>query len=492
MPNNQVQFSLDGVSESKSTNISLDVYSCHFTNCKNIYPLKIVRPLKRKSTNNRDILDTVVDDVQEANLVIEDVIADNPKRAIIREAKNHASNYSCEYCHTKGTQFKNNVAGAKKQCHVVWPASSKQPENERQLHNILDIVELIQMKQNGEYVYPLSPDHLQGFVGRSRFLDLDDFDFIHSIPTEYMHSLCLGLMKRLIELTFDIGEKRIRVTTRKLSSPNMYNNFMRHVKVPREFSRRARQLDFGVLKAQEFRNILLFFFPLILQCIQNEARERRLWLLLVYMIRACIVPDPEFVQINPMSIDTACQKFYVLFEQLFGIRNCTYSLHVICSHLLKMRQKGPLTFTSAFIFENFYGELRNSFVPGTPSPVKQMMETVILKRSLSHHCCQNTIFFSHKNTALECNNLIYTFENNSHLCYKIADVHDHVLYCYRLGKFPLHFPELVGFNWALVGIYKQGALGNDLVEIRKRHVAGKLLLINGIILTCPNNILREK
>ena len=118
------------------------------------------------------------------------------------------------------------------------------------------------------------------------------------------------------------------------------------------------------------------------------------------MIRACIVPDPEFVQINPMSIDTACQKFYVLFEQLFGIRNCTYSLHVICSHLLKMRQKGPLTFTSAFIFENFYGELRNSFVPGTPSPVKQMMETVILKRSLSHHCCQNTIFFSHKNTCL--------------------------------------------------------------------------------------------
>ena len=73
-----------------------------------------------------------------------------------------------------------------------------------------------------------------------------------------MHSICHGVVKRLIELTFKTGQSRERITKRKLSDPALYNSKISKVQVPRDFSRRGRMLDIGVMKAQEYRNIVLF------------------------------------------------------------------------------------------------------------------------------------------------------------------------------------------------------------------------------------------
>ena len=88
-----------------------------------------------------------------------------------------------------------------------------------------------------------------------------------------MHLGCLGVVKRLIELTFNIGESRKRVTKRKLSDANLFNSLMSSVQVAREFSRRCRQLNFGVFKAQEFRNIILFFFYCCYQMYRTKLQD---------------------------------------------------------------------------------------------------------------------------------------------------------------------------------------------------------------------------
>ena len=93
------------------------------------------------------------------------------------------------------------------------------------------------------------------------------------------------------------------------------------------------------------------------------------------MVRACIVPNNEFVNIGNDTIKAISNNMYDLYEKLFGKTNCTYSIHVVCSHLLQIRGE-----TSAFKFESFYGELRRSFVSGTPSTLKQMLQTVYLRR----------------------------------------------------------------------------------------------------------------
>ena len=370
----------------------------------------------------------------------------------------------------------------------MWPPSTASGEL-RTINGIRNIVQQLNINP------ALSKNEAKGFVGQSLLLDIPNFNFILDIPTEYMHSFCLGVMKRLLELTFKIGEVRSRITKRKLLSPTLYNSTMHDVKVPKEFSRRARTLDLSVMKAQELRNVLLFFFPIVLTCIPNEPKEKQLWLLLTFMIRACIVPTIEFQNVNLAHVEQSCTKFYTLFYQLFGDTNCSYSVHLIGTHLLQMRHKGPFTFTSAFIFESFYGEMRQSFTPGTTSTLKQILEKILLKRILGHHNCETSIYFSHKDTALECNSYIYTFTNNKHNLYIIQEIdpnNNDLFTCCPLGYFPAKFNETPNLNWTTVGVFRQGGMSSDCVVVNRASIAGKVIKVCGLLITCPNNILREK
>ena len=132
----------------------------------------------------------------------------------------------------------------------------------RSRQSILDIIERIENEE------PLSWDEAKGINGKSVLINIPGFNFVYDVPAEYMYSGCLGLIKRLTELTFDVGEKRTRIKKRKLSSPLTFNALMMKKKVTKEFPRRARNLDFAVFKAIEFRNICIFFFPHVLPCIE--------------------------------------------------------------------------------------------------------------------------------------------------------------------------------------------------------------------------------
>ena len=523
-----MQISCDGMSESRSTSISLDVYSSRLKNCQVIFPHKIVRPLGKYQIDHKEQLSSLVQNLIENGDLIETYVADNLKRAVARSCLCFSSTFPCEYCFARGVRFKiiNQSAAAKKQLqkvreqiknltggdgdseqlamlekelqktekqlkgtnrsHIVWPSSTSNAEP-RTPEKMLEIIEKLE-ERGGK----LPADEAKGVVGRSVLFMIPGFDFVVCVPTEYLHSVCLGVGKRLLELTFDVGEKRSRITTRKLTNPSLFNDLMRHVKVLREFARRSRELDFSVLKGQEFRNIVIFFFPLVLDCLEENAEERKLWLWLAFMIRACILPEQEFSVINLTDIETWAKNFYNLYEKLFGEKNCTYNTHIVCSHILEMRFQGPLTFTSAFGFESFYGEIRASFTPGTPSTLKQIFKKILMKRALSHHCCKNSIYFSDHETSLENDTLIYCYKQRSHDIFKVTEVTDNHVFCRRIGKYPHSFDDLPNLNCAQVGIYKKGLLSDEKIKIKKEDIDGKVLDVCNLLITCPNNVLREK
>ena len=299
----------------------------------------------------------------------------------------------------------------------------------------------------------------------------------------------------MLELTFMVGENRTRNTNRRLTHPSVFNQLLKDIKFVREFSRRVRDLDFAVLKAQEMRNIILFLFPVVIQCLEKDAKERRLWLLLSYMIRSCVLPEPEFDDIDKADIASATNHFYVLFENLFTAKNCTYSVHVLASHLMEICILGPFTETSAFIFENFYGEMRRSFTPGTISPLKQIMQTIYLKRSKTYHSCEKSIYFSHKDTALERNSLIYIYSNSTYDMYKIINIEKNnpdILQCNIQGKIEIQFAEAQDLDWSKVGVFKEGATGQEIINVPRKNVHGKVLKVCSLLLTCPLNVLHEK
>ena len=389
----EVQTSLDGVSEAKSNSISIDVYSSKFRNCRYVYPHRIVRPLRKETVNNREHLRNVLSDFNENNVKIWNIVGDNPKRSDMKECLNHSAFFPCEYCYAKETRItvkkmhsphdktdktkrtiiekiksiekqdssetrdktlsvlrsvlKDLNKHSKPRQITVWPSSTNNKEL-RTKENVMEIVSMIHENELNEDYDPLTRDQVKGVVGHSLLLDLEGFDFVNDVPAEYMHLGCLGVVKRLTELTFNVGQNRPRITKRKLSSTKTFNLLMSQTKVFSECSRRARDLDFAVYKAEEFRNLILFFFPHVLECLEENEKERSLWLYLAFMIRSCTLPDNEYFNVNRQHISCSCSKFYKIYEQIFGEVNCTYSIHVLCCHLMQIRQLGPLTETSAF------------------------------------------------------------------------------------------------------------------------------------------------
>ena len=458
-------------------------------------------------------------------------LADNPKRAHARECLNHASLFPCEYCVAKGVRvllnsspeevkkiemklkiikeqidqlsgFESKIKTLReiqkdlqkeanknsgKKSHIVWPYSTKNAEP-RTNQEMLEIVERI---ENGEN---LSQDEKKGVVRRSPLLKIAGFNFVRDVPVDYMHGLCIGVVRRLLELTFNVGEVRPRITKRKLSSPCDFNKLMRQTKMFHEFSRRARELQLSVMKATEHRNLMLFFFPHVIACLEQNARERKLWLFLAYGVRACVVPNKEFQQIDLDDIELCCDRFYSLYEKLFGALNCTYNTHVVFSHLIEMRYHGPLTFSSTFDFENFYGELRHSFVPGTQSTLKQAFQKVLLKRAISKHRCETPIHYSPKDTALECNSLIYCFVDLKHYIYQIITQEKDIFNCHLINIEPATFAEVPQkLDWGKVGVFHELSTNDqDCVTIKKERISGKVLRVGKYVITCPNSILREK
>ena len=114
------------------------------------------------------------------------------------------------------------------------------------------------------------------------------------------------------------------------------------------------------------------------------------------MIRPCVLPNEEFRVIDNAKVEYASEKFYELYEKNYGPINCTYSIHVVGSHMLQVRQNRPLTYKSAFKFESFFSELRNLFHPGTVSPLKQVLQNCYVKRLLDFHYCEKKNYSAKK------------------------------------------------------------------------------------------------
>ena len=547
-----LQLSCDGILESKSSVSSLDVYSLKFNHCRSIYPIRIIKPCERYKYDEQEQLQQVLNDINENNCVIDCCVFDNLKRAVMKCTKNHAAKFGCEYCYNCAVQFvqcdkksqkmikkryekqekhlskeikkskneknpekqtyiqhliktlndlkkeKEKELNKKGRSHLKWP-SSTMTGNLRTVDSMKDIINEI---ENNPDILKNDPDFCKGIKGKSHLLNQPSFDIIKDVPCEYMHLGCLSVVKRMVELNFQVGENRVRNTKRKLTPTELFNKKIKNVQVFRESSRRCRNLDTSVMKALEYRNLVILFFPIVLECIQDEFKnDKRIWLHLVYMMRSCVLPNCEFRKIDTNTVEKACKNFYKLYEKLFGLQNCTYSIHVFPSHLLKIKGNRPLTHKSAFKFESFFSEMRNMFHPGTVSPLKQILQNCYMKRLLEFHYCEKKIFYSteKKNSkkvhpGKENNSLIYTYDENDILTiYSIVDENNQFSYnCKIQGKFPVKMSLTPEYNWSDVGVFKVGPMSDETYVVNITDISGKVLKVSGYLITCPNNVLLEQ
>ena len=102
-----VQLSLDRISESKSSLNSLDCYSIKFNHCRNIYPIRLIKPCEKYKFNEQEQFQQVLSDINDNEIIIDCTVLDNPKRSDLRCAKCASAKFGCEYCENCAVPFAN-------------------------------------------------------------------------------------------------------------------------------------------------------------------------------------------------------------------------------------------------------------------------------------------------------------------------------------------------------------------------------------------------
>lgn len=266
-----------------------------------------------------------------------------------------------------------------------------------------------------------------------------------------------------------------------------------HFQVPREFSRRAREINYGDYKCSEWRNLLLFLFPTIIATLHDQGAQR-LWARLSFVVKACYLPREEYAKIRH-NITKTQELWYQQFTNLAGIAHCTYIVHLIGSHLHQhVRAKGPINETSTYPFEYSYARMRRMF-KGSNNTLKQVLTNSLLdiaSRS-GRHVCQASASYGPwcSSRAHDC--FVYLFEDGKYQFYKIVDVISTSPTTYEAKAFVMNPLQLSGSRLPFheVGVFARAFPTRESHEIKKEDIKGKVILLEDAMISVPLSIIQE-
>lgn len=253
------------------------------------------------------------------------VICDAPARAMIKCVKGHTSYSSCERCIQTG----------------VWAGKMTFPD----LKAARRTDESFYQMSDGEHhsgVSPLSSDQL-------------GIGMVSEFVLDYMHLICLGVVRRLIWIWL-CGPLKLhcRLTASKVSElSDVLLNF--RCFIPKEFARKTRSLfEWQRWKATEFRQLLLYTGPVAFAGKLSEIVYKNFLLLSVGVY--LLLDDDS----DADTIDYAEELLVAFVEHycdLYGSDMVVYNVHNVIHLADDARKFGSLDKVSAFCFENFLGKL---------------------------------------------------------------------------------------------------------------------------------------
>lgn len=163
-------------------------------------------------------------------VVLSGLVNDAPAKSFVLKTKGHTGYYSCSRCIQRGKQSDN---------RVYFPLVNSP------------------LRTHQSFLHQHNKDY---HIGTSCLTELPDVDLIISFPMDYMHLVCIGVVKKLIRLWLT-GKVPIRLPYHKVSQ---LSSALVQCKsfITNDFARKPRPVqDVGRWKATEFRQFLLYTGP---------------------------------------------------------------------------------------------------------------------------------------------------------------------------------------------------------------------------------------
>ena len=205
---------------------------------------------------------------------------------------------------------------------------------------------------------------------------LPTFETVRGVTADYMHSVCLGVTRKMVDLWVDSKHHNEEYYIgRKV---DIINKRLQAISPPSEMHRAPRPLSERChWKASEWRPVL--FYSLVV--LKGILPARYLNHFFLYVYGVYIPLGDSITQASIACAEAALNKFVIQVEQLYGLQHCSFNVHCLTHLPHCVKDCGPLWSTlAAFIFESHNHCLLKMF-NGTQCVPEQITDTFMLKRT---------------------------------------------------------------------------------------------------------------
>uniref|UniRef100_A0A1Y1KZS3 Transposase domain-containing protein n=1 Tax=Photinus pyralis TaxID=7054 RepID=A0A1Y1KZS3_PHOPY len=287
------------------------------------------------------------------NVIVDCYVCDAPARSYVAQIKGHTGYWCCSKCEIKGRWAAGRVT------FDEFEAVARTHEN---FINKTD--------ENHHLKDSLSP-----------LLQIPGINMVNHFPFEYMHLVCLGVMRKILFSFLKGDSYNVRLST-NLSSQISNKLISIRPYIPSEFVRKPRSLtEILRWKATEFRQILLYTSPLVFAKIVKPEVYKH-FLSFHFAIRILVSQNYSSSMLQYASV---LLKYFVSnFGSLYGDHNISYNVHGLLHLADDVEKFGPLDKFSAFKFENKLQELKK-LLRKHDKPLQQLVRR-IYERNLCDGC----------------------------------------------------------------------------------------------------------
>ncbi len=290
-------------------------------------------------------------------------VCDSVARPLVQNFKQFNGSHGCSFCLHEGTMVKKGRGSVR-----VYPAQDPMPQMRTCTATL----------QHAELALANKKPHF-GVKGPSILAELmPQFDIINGYSPDWMHSVCLGVVRQVVDLCLDTSNhaKPFYMGNKVDDLDNIL--LLQHP--PSELARAPRSLkQRRFWKASEWRSFLLFYsFVTFAHVMPNNYFHH--FLLLVFGIHLLLQECPTEEALEHARL--CFIKFVVQFPKLYGEQSVSFNVHLLLHLCSCARLHGNLQKTSAFIFEDACGGLLKAF-HGTTGVQWQMVRNFFAQRNLN-------------------------------------------------------------------------------------------------------------
>lgn len=291
-----------------------------------------------------------IDGCNKCKVTINAILCDAPAKSFIKYTKGHSGYFSCSKCTQEGDYVKH---------RVTYPDLNSVPRSDQSFKN----------RTQDEH-----------HTGDSRLEDLD-IGMVSRIPLDYMHLVCLGVMKRLLQFWTKArvkGSKDVKFPKETIEEMSKLLIQMGTSITP-EFARMPRDFDsLDNWKATEFRQFLLYTGPVLLKSFMSKEYYDH-FLSLSIAIR--ILADPETCVSGLDYAQWLLLDFVSKYGELYGEEYISHNVHNLIHLPDDVRLFGCLDNFSCFKFENEMQKIKNK-IHNCGKPLQEFANRVLEKNHL--------------------------------------------------------------------------------------------------------------